>query len=121
MTFFTVADCGRGHFLNDSNECQACAIGFYLDETWRDRLDREMPFVMGCKMCSSGTSTAGEGSVSVDNCSSMFPFILYVIFNIWHICLSNRKFERLGGPLDEIVTVSVQKYSVIMPRRRMAS
>ena len=31
-------------------------------------------------------------------------------------CLSNRKFEKLGGPLDEIVTVFVHKYNVIMPR-----
>ena len=31
------------------------------------------------------------------------------------LCLSNRKFERLGGPLDEVVTVSVNKYNVIMP------
>ena len=31
-------------------------------------------------------------------------------------CLSNRKFERLGGPLDEIVTVFVHKYNFIMPR-----
>ena len=31
-------------------------------------------------------------------------------------CLSNRKFERLGGSLDEIVTVFVHKYNVIMPR-----
>ena len=30
--------------------------------------------------------------------------------------LSNRKFERLGGPLDEIVTVFVHKYYVIIPR-----
>ena len=30
-------------------------------------------------------------------------------------CLSDRKFERLGGPLDEIVTVFVHKYSVITP------
>ena len=34
-------------------------------------------------------------------------------------CLSNRKFERLGGPLDEIVTVFVHKYSVIMSRPNM--
>ena len=36
-------------------------------------------------------------------------------------CLSNRKFERLGDPLDEIVTVSVHKYNVIMSRPNMAS
>ena len=33
-----------------------------------------------------------------------------------YYCLSNRKFERLGGPLDKIVTVFVHKYNVIMPR-----
>ena len=32
-----------------------------------------------------------------------------------HFCLSNRKFERLGDPLDEIVTIFVHKYNVIMP------
>ena len=39
------------------------------------------------------------------------------------ICLSNRKFERLDlvGPLDEIVTVSVHKYNVIMSRPNMTS
>ena len=31
-----------------------------------------------------------------------------------NFCLSNGKFERLGGPLDEIVTVFVHKYNVIM-------
>ena len=36
-------------------------------------------------------------------------------------CLSNREFDRLVGPLDEIVTVSVHKYSVIMPRPNMTS
>ena len=36
-----------------------------------------------------------------------------------HFCLSNRKFERLGDPLDEIVTISVHKYNVIMPRPSM--
>ena len=36
-------------------------------------------------------------------------------------CLSNRKFERLGGPLDELVTVFVHKYNVIMPRPNMTS
>ena len=41
---------------------------------------------------------------------------MYVYF-----CLSNRKFERLGGPLDEIVTVSVHKYNVIMPCLNMMS
>ena len=34
-------------------------------------------------------------------------------------CLSNRKFERLGEPLDEIVTVFVHTYNVIMPRSIM--
>ena len=32
-----------------------------------------------------------------------------------------KKFERLVGPLDEIVTVSVHKYSVLMQRGNMAS
>ena len=36
-------------------------------------------------------------------------------------CLSNRKFERFGGPLDEIVTVFVHKYNVIMPHPDMTS
>ena len=36
-------------------------------------------------------------------------------------CLSNRKFERLGGPLDEIVTVFVHKYNVIMSRPNLTS
>ena len=36
-------------------------------------------------------------------------------------CLSNRKFERLSGPLDEIVTVFVHKYNVIMSRHNMTS
>ena len=35
--------------------------------------------------------------------------------------LQNRKFKRLGGPLDEIVTVSVGKYSVTMPHPIMMS
>ena len=34
----------------------------------------------------------------------------------WGNCLLNRKFVRLGGPFDEIVTVFVHKYNVIMPR-----
>ena len=53
-----------------------------------------------------------------------------IIFNkgLWHlkefyfnICLSKRKFKRLGDPLDEIVTVFVHKYYVIMPRPNMTS
>ena len=36
-------------------------------------------------------------------------------------CLSNRKFERLGGPVDEIVTVFVHKYNVIMPHPNITS
>ena len=36
-------------------------------------------------------------------------------------CLSNRKFERLGGPLDKIVTAFVHKYNVIMSRPNMTS
>ena len=32
------------------------------------------------------------------------------------IFLSSQKFERLVGPPDEIVTVSVHKYNVILPR-----
>ena len=36
-------------------------------------------------------------------------------------CLSNRKFERLVGPLDEIVTISVHKYNAIMLRHNMTS
>ena len=35
-------------------------------------------------------------------------------------CLSNRKFDRLVGPLDEIVTVSLHKY-VIMSRPNVTS
>ena len=34
-------------------------------------------------------------------------------------CLSNQQFDRLGDPLDEIVTISVHKYSFIMPRRNV--
>ena len=44
------------------------------------------------------------------------PLLLHAIY-----CLSNRKFERLGGPLDKIVTVFVHKYNVIMPRPNMTS
>ena len=35
----------------------------------------------------------------------------------WNAFLS---LERLGGPLDEIVTVSVHKYGVTMPRCNIA-
>ena len=31
-------------------------------------------------------------------------------------CLSNQKFERLGGPLDETVIISVHKYNAMTPR-----
>ena len=53
-----------------------------------------------------------------------------IIFNkgLWHlkefyfdICLSNRKFKKLGDPLEEIVTVFVHKYNVIMPHPNMTS
>ena len=40
-----------------------------------------------------------------------------IAFN--NYCLSNRKFERLADPLDEIVTISVHKYNVIMSRPNM--
>ena len=33
-----------------------------------------------------------------------------------NFCLSNRKFQRLVGPLDEIVTAFVHKYNIIMSR-----
>ena len=47
---------------------------------------------------------------------------LSVITQSWHswqifYCLSNRKFERLVGPLDEIVTIFVHKNNAIIPRR----
>ena len=35
--------------------------------------------------------------------------------------LSNENFERLGGPLDEIVTVSVHKFNVVMSRPNLVS
>ena len=77
MSFFTAADCEIGHFLNSSNECQACDIGYYQDEEWRDRVDTtaegNRPFLTGCKKCRSGTSTDGTGHDSMDDCSSMFP------------------------------------------------
>ena len=38
------------------------------------------------------------------------------VYNKYPDCLSNRKFERLDDPLDETVTISVHKYSVIMRR-----
>ena len=34
-------------------------------------------------------------------------------------CLSNRKFEVLVGSLGEIVTISVHKFNVIIPRRNL--
>ena len=39
----------------------------------------------------------------------------------FNICLSDRKFKRLGDPLDGIVTVFVHKYNVILPRPNMTS
>ena len=36
-------------------------------------------------------------------------------------CLPNKNSERLVGPLDEIVTVFVHKYNVIMPRPNLTS
>ena len=36
-------------------------------------------------------------------------------------CFSNKKLERLVGPLYEIVTVSVQEYNVIIPCPNMTS
>ena len=45
----------------------------------------------------------------------------FITGNLLFNCLSNRKYERLGGPLDEIVTVFVHKYKVIMPRPNMTS
>ena len=55
-------------------------------------------------------------------CGCMLPlrktaYIRLHLQNKLH-CLSNRKF---GGPFDEIVAVSVHKYSVIMPRPNMMS
>ena len=41
--------------------------------------------------------------------------------NFLVLIVSNRKFERLGGPLDEIVTVFVHKYNVTMPHPNMTS
>ena len=51
---------------------------------------------------------------------NVFPSFsnLFCLF-FWSFCLSNRKFERLGDPLDEIVTISVHKYSIIMSRPSM--
>ena len=37
----------------------------------------------------------------------------------YYYCLLNRKFERLGGPFDEIVTVFVHIYNVITSRHIM--
>ena len=34
-------------------------------------------------------------------------------------CPSNQTFEKLAGPLGEIVSVSAHKYCVIMPHRNM--
>ena len=43
-------------------------------------------------------------------------------FDWWiYYCLSNRKFERLGSPIDEIVTVFIHKYNIIMSRPIMTS
>ena len=35
---------------------------------------------------------------------------------LYAYCLSNRKFKRLGDPLDEIVTVFVYKYNITLRR-----
>ena len=56
-------------------------------------------------------------------------FWLRLILCIWKksgagwylLALEWKKNERLGGPLDEIVTVSVHKFSVIMSRCNMTS
>ena len=51
-----------------------------------------------------------------------FTFLIFLKICKWcYCCLSNRKFERSGGPLDEIVTVSVHKYNVIISRPNMTS
>ena len=54
---------------------------------------------------------------TVDRSSAHLTGMFHCLF----YCLSNRKFERLGDPLDEIVTVSVHKYNVIMSRPNMTS
>ena len=47
-------------------------------------------------------------------CSLTSFLMLYFKFTC-DFCLSDRKFKRLVGPLEEIVTISVHKYNVMMP------
>ena len=59
--------------------------------------------------------------VASRQCVSFLKKILHYFsyFVGFHYCLSNKKFERLGSPLDEIVTISVHKINVIMTRLNM--
>ena len=68
------------------------------------------------------TSQQISTSEEIHLCDSERIFMVLVELNhYFRYCLSNRKFERLDGPLDEIVTVSAHNYSVIMLRRNMTS
>lgn len=87
LVYFTVADCGRGYFLNTSDECEACDVGYYQDVDWRDRIasimEGEMPYITTCQKCATGTSTEDTGSDSEDDCRSRLPKKLFLIFMLF--------------------------------------
>ena len=71
-----------------------------------------------------GIFTSKDGFNSYVAISFNSPWTGYNAEPIAHrcyICLSNRKFERLSGPLDEILAVFVHKYNVIMPHPNLMS
>ena len=51
---------------------------------------------------------------------SKFVVFSYFYF-LMYFPISNKKFQRLGGSLDEIVTFSIYKFSIIMSRRNVTS
>ena len=60
-----------------------------------------------------------NGKIKLDTMNQCYINSYTVLFMFF--CLSNKKFERLGDPLDEIVTISVHTYNVIMPRPNVTS
>ena len=68
----------------------------------------------------SSSNIVGARNISNFSITEINLFIYQCLISLYiYFCLSNRKFERLGDPLDEIVTISVHKYSVIMPRHNV--
>ena len=50
--------------------------------------------------------------LSVQDFSVAVAYFKLILASLLNFLFSNGKFERLGGPLDEIVTISVHKFSI---------